>query len=326
MKYFITGATGFIGGVLARQLREAGHEVIAVVRNPAKAQDLAQLGVTLHQGDVTEKESMRGPMTGVDGVFHVAGWYKIGTRDKSQAHAINVQGTRNVLELMKELKIPKGVYTSTLAVNSDTHGVEVDEKYHFTGKHISVYDQTKAEAHDVAVKMMKEGLPLVIVQPGLVYGPGDTSSLRTTLISYLKKQLPVLPQKTALSWAHVDDVAHAHWLAMEKGKVGESYHINGYTHTLVNAFQVANEITGIHRPATVPHQMIRAMSSIMYFFDKFLPVPENYTGEGLRIIAGVTYIGSNAKARQELGYAPRPLKEGLTETLHHEMKLLGMKI
>jgi nucleoside-diphosphate-sugar epimerase len=195
------------------------------VRNPAKAQDLAQLGVTLHQGDVTDKESMRKPMSGVDGVFHVAGWYKVGVRDKSQAYAINVEGTRNVLELMKELNIKKGVYTSTLAVNSDTHGVEVDEGYHFTGKHISVYDQTKSDAHDVAVKMIKEGLPLVIVQPGLVYGPGDTSSVRTSLIQYLKKQLPVMPKGTAFSWAHIDDIARAHWLAMEKGRIGESYNI-----------------------------------------------------------------------------------------------------
>ena len=324
MKYFITGATGFIGGRLARQLRNAGHEVIAVVRTPAKAQDLAQLGVTLHQGDVTEKESMRKPMTGVDGVFHVAGWYKVGVRDKSQAYAINVEGTRNVLELMKELKIPKGVYTSTLAVNSDTHGVEADEKYHFTGKYISVYDATKAEAHDVAVKMIKEGLPLVIVQPGLVYGPGDTSSVRTSLIQYLTKQLPVMPKQTAFSWGHVDDIAHAHWLAMEKGKVGENYNICGPTYTFIDALKIANEITGVRLPMAVPAGMIRAMSTMMYVFDKFIPVPESYTGEGLRIIAGVTYIGTNAKAKRELGYDPRPLKEGLAETLKHEMKLLGM--
>ncbi len=324
MKYFITGATGFIGGRLARQLREAGHEVIAVVRNPAKAQDIAQLGVTLYQGDVTKKESMRKPMTGVDGVFHVAGWYKVGVRDKSQAYAINVEGTRNVLELMKELNIPKGVYTSTLAVNSDTHGVEADENYHFNGKHISVYDQTKAEAHDVAVKMIKDGLPLVIVQPGLVYGPGDTSSVRTSLIQYLTKKLPVMPKQTAFSWAHVDDIAHAHWLAMEKGRVGENYNICGPTHTFINALEVAKEITGVGLPMAVPAGMIRAMSTMMYVFDKFIPVPESYTGEGLRIIAGVTYIGTNAKAKRELGYDPRPLKEGLTETLKHEMKLLGM--
>ncbi len=324
MKHFITGATGFIGGRLARQLREAGHDVIAVVRNPAKAQDLAQLGVTLHQGDVTEKESLRKPMTGVDGVFHVAGWYKVGVRDKSQAYAINVEGTRNVLELMKELKIPKGVYTSTLAINSDTHGVEADENYHFNGKHISVYDATKAEAHDVAVKMIKDGLPLVIVQPGLVYGPGDTSSVRTSLIQYLTKKLPVMPKQTAFSWAHVDDIAHAHWLAMEKGRVGENYNICGPTHTFINALEVAKEITGVGLPMAVPAGMIRAMSTMMYVFDKFIPVPESYTGEGLRIIAGVTYIGTNAKAKRELGYDPRLLKEGLTETLQYEMKLLGM--
>ena len=324
MKYFITGATGFIGRRLARQLREAGHEVIAVVRNPARAQDLAQLGVTLYLGDVTEKESMRKPMTGVDGVFHVAGWYKVGVRDKSQAYAINVEGTRNVLELMTELNIPKGVYTSTLAVNSDTHGVEADENYHFNGKHISVYDQTKAEAHDVAVKMIKDGLPLVIVQPGLVYGPGDTSSVRTSFIQYLTKRLPVMPKETAFSWAHVDDIAHAHWLAMEKGKAGENYNICGPTHTFVNALEVAKEITSVRLPMAVPAGMIRAMSAMMYVFDRFIPVPESYTGEGLRIIAGVTYIGTNVKAKRELGYDPRPLKEGLTETLKHEMKLLGM--
>jgi nucleoside-diphosphate-sugar epimerase len=324
MKYFITGATGFIGGRLARQLREAGHEVIAVVRNPAKAQALAQLGVTLHQGDVTEKESMRSPMTGVDGVFHVAGWYKVGVRDKSQAYAINVEGTRNVLELMKELKIKKGVYTSTLAVNSDTHGMEVDESYHFTGKHLSVYDQTKAEAHDVAVKMIREGLPLVIVQPGAVYGPGDTSSLRVALIQYLKKQLPVMPKQTAFSWAHVDDIAHAHWLAMEKGKVGENYNICGPTHTFANALEIAKEITGVSLPTAVSPSMIRMMSAMMSLFDWFIPLPESYTSEGLRVIAGVTYIGKNGKAKRELGYNPRPLKEGLAETLKHEMKLLGM--
>ena len=324
MKYFITGATGFIGGRLARQLREAGHEVIAVVRNPEKAKDLSDIGVVLHKGDVTEKESMRKPMTGVDGVFHVAGWYKVGVRDKSQAYAINVEGTRNVLELMKELNIPKGVYTSTLAVNSDTYGVEADEGYHFNGKHISVYDETKAEAHDVAVKMIKEGLPLVIVQPGLVYGPGDTSSVRTSLIQYLKKQLPVMPKQTAFSWAHVDDIAHAHWLAMEKGKVGENYHICGPTHKFTDALGMANEITGIPLPMTMPPGALRVMSAMMYVFDRFIPVPESYTGEGLRVIAGVTYIGTNAKAKRELGYNPRPLKEGFAETLKHEMKLLGM--
>ena len=112
MKYFITGATGFVGGVLARKLREQGHDVHASVRNPDKAAELKALGVKLFKGDVTDKASMREAMTGVDGVYHVAGWYKVGTHDKSDGVKVNIEGTRNVLELMRELKIPKGVYTS----------------------------------------------------------------------------------------------------------------------------------------------------------------------------------------------------------------------
>ena len=182
MRYFVTGATGFVGGQVARQLIAAGHSVVAPVRTPAKAQDLAALGVDVRQGDVTEKESMREAMRGADGVFHIAGWYKLGVKDKSEGERINVQGTRNVLELMRELEIPKGVYTSTLAVFSDTHGRMVDETYRYDGPHLSEYDRTKWVAHyEVADPMIAQGLPLVIVQPGLIYGPGDTSSVRTTL-------------------------------------------------------------------------------------------------------------------------------------------------
>src|SRR5215475_8746080 len=99
MKYFLTGATGFIGDRVARQLVAAGHEVIALVRTPAKAQSLADAGVTLAQGDITDKDSLRAPMTGVDGIFHVAAWYHVGARDHRQAEPTNVGGTRNVLEL-----------------------------------------------------------------------------------------------------------------------------------------------------------------------------------------------------------------------------------
>jgi nucleoside-diphosphate-sugar epimerase len=327
MKYFVTGATGFVGGRVVRQLVEAGHQVIVVVRNPAKATDLADLGMVVYQGDVTDKESMRGPMTGVDGVYHIAGWYKVGVKDKSDGEKINVQGTRNVLELMQELGIPKGVYTSSLAVFSDTHGRLVDETYRYDGPHLSEYDRTKWAAHyEVADPMIAAGLPLVIVQPGLIYGPGDTSSARTTLIQYLQRKLPLLPAETAFCWAHVDDVACGHILALQKGQPGESYIIAGPRHTLVEAMEIAEKITGIPAPRLrVSPGMMKAMAGLMGLVEKIVPVPKAYTAEGLRILAGVTYIGSNAKAKRELGYNPRPLLEGLTETLHHEMRLLGLK-
>ena len=327
MKYFVTGATGFVGSNVVRQLVAMGHEVVVSVRNPVKAQELADLGISIHQGDVTDKESMRAPMQGVDGVFHIAGWYKIGVRDKSDGEKINVQGTRNVLELMRELGILKGVYTSTLAVNSDTHGKLVDENYHYSGPHLSEYDRTKWVAHyQVAEPMIAAGLPLMIVMPGLIYGPGDTSSVRTTFIQYLKRKLPLMPARTAYSWAHVEDIARGHILAMEKGNTGESYIIAGPTHTFVEAMQLAQKITGIPAPRIkAAPAMMKMMAATTSVVEKVIPVPPDYSSEYLRISAGVTYIGSNAKARRVWGYNARPLEEGLTETLQHEMKLLGMK-
>ncbi len=322
MNYFVTGATGFVGSVLVKKLRQAGHEIRASVRDRHKAKDLETLGVRLFKGDVTEKESMREAMTGVDGVFHVAGWYKIGVKDKSDGERVNVLGTRNVLELMRELSIPKGVYTSTLAVNSDTHGRLVDESYRFTGKHLSEYDRTKAAAHDIAKEFIAEGLPLVIVMPGLIYGPGDTSTLRDNIISFLNGQLPAVPDQTGFCWAHVDDIAQGHILAMEKGKLGETYIIAGEPHTTVEAFKLASEITGKPAPRILSHKLFRVLSKLIRPLDAILP--PTYTSEGLRVIAGVTYMGDNSKARRELGYNPPPFREGWGETLLHEMKLLSV--
>jgi len=105
----VTGSTGFIGGQVVQQLVDAGHRVAALVRNPSRVQDLRTMGVDILPGDVMEPESLRGPMTGVDGVFHVAGWYKIGTKDPAEGERVNVAGTRNVLTTMKDLGIPKGI-------------------------------------------------------------------------------------------------------------------------------------------------------------------------------------------------------------------------
>lgn len=327
MRYFVTGATGFVGGQVARQLRAAGHDVVAVVRTPSKAQDLVALGVQVAPGDVTEKDSLREPMRGVDGVFHIAGWYKVGARDPHEGERINVLGTQNVLDVMAELGIARGVYTSTLAVNSDTHGREVDETYRFTGQHLTTYDRTKAEAHHIAERFIAHGLPLVIVQPGLIYGPGDTSSVRRSLIQYLQRRLPLLPTGTAFSWGHIDDIAAGHIAAMDRGRLGENYFVCGPTHTFIEAMEMARAITGVPLPALrAGPALLKANAAFMGLVEKVFTVPETYTREGLRVIAGVTYIGSNAKARRELGFDPRPLRIGLEETLLHEMRLLRLPL
>lgn len=328
MRYFITGATGFIGGRLARQLLGAGHRVTALVRSRKKAADLLDAGAEIVEGDVTDRESMRAAMRGADGIFHVAAWYRIGTHDAHLAERINVEGTRNVLELMRELDIPKGVYTSTVAIFSDTGGRLVDESYRHDGPWLSEYDRTKWRAHyEVALPMIERGLPLVIVQPGVNYGPGDTSQLRGVWVQYLQRRLPVAPQGVAYCWAHVDDTARGLVAAMERGSAGESYIIAGPPHTLIEALEMAERITGVPAPRIRPGPgAMRAFSKLTGALGRVIPLPPDYAAETLRVMAGTTYLGSSAKAERELGFKARPLEEGLRETLAYEMELLGMKM
>jgi nucleoside-diphosphate-sugar epimerase len=147
------------------------------------------------------------------------------------------------------------------------------------------------------------------------------------LVDYLRRKLPLVPKQTAFAWAHVDDIARAHMLAMEKGQPGRNYFICGPVHTLEEAMDMAQSITGIPAPRLrVGPGVLRTMAAIMAVVEQGVPLPPDYTSEGLRIVAGVTYVGSNARARAELGWRPRPLREGLMETLRHEMALLGMAV
>jgi nucleoside-diphosphate-sugar epimerase len=228
---------------------------------------------------------------------------------------------------MKELNIPKGVYTSTLAVNSDTHGRLVDESYHYEGPHLTEYDRTKAVAHrEIAEPMMQAGLPLVVVMPGLVYGPGDHSDMHDVIVAYLKGRLPMSAQGVAFCWAHVEDVARGHILAMEQGRAGETYIICGQPMTLVAALKLAEKITGIPAPRlNLPPVMSRTASALAGLVEPFIALPSAYSRESLRISAGVTYWGDNGKAKRELGYDPRPLAEGLRETLAYDLRELEIQ-
>ena len=326
MRYFVTGATGFIGGEVTRRLLAAGHEVVALVRDPARAAFLQSRGAELQRGDVTDTRSMRSAMRGVDGVFHIAGWYKVGARDRRAARAVNIDGTRNVLELMRDLSIPRGVYTSRIIVHSDTRGVLADEAYRFDGEHLSVYGRTKAAAHRIAERFAQDGLPLIIVQPSIVYGPGDTSSVRTTLHQLLRGRLPVIPAGTVFSWVHIDDVARGHLQAMEFGRPGEAYILTGTAHGFDEVIQLAAETANVAVPRIqVPAGVLRTLAHVVGAVERILPLPlpETYTGEGLRMTAGVTYIADGTKAVRELGFTARPFVDGMRATVEHELRLLG---
>ena len=160
MKAFVTGSTGFIGARLVQKLLSSGWQVNALVRTQQGANMLLAIGAQPVWGDITARELMRDGMRHCDVVFHLAGWYKIGGRDWEKAEAINVQGTRNVLELAFELGIPKIVYTSTVAVFGDTRGVLANEEFErLDQSFLTEYDRTKWAAHfQVALPLIEQGV------------------------------------------------------------------------------------------------------------------------------------------------------------------------
>jgi dihydroflavonol-4-reductase len=314
MRYAITGATGFLGGVLARKLRDAGHEVVALVRDPDRAAGLAETGVELVRGDLDDAAALDRVCAGADGLFHVAGWYKVGSRTPEEGYRVNVDGTRNALEAARRNSVPRVVYTSTLAVNSDTGGRVVDESYRFTGRHISVYDETKALAHDIAVEYAADGLDVVILQPGVIYGPGDTSQVGALVESTARGRRVLAPRHGGMCWAHVEDVANGHVLALEKGAPGAAYMLAGPRASLADVLRKVAALAGTKPPLTLPVSMVRATAAVNGVVGRVVPLPDDYTGESLRASVA-TYLGSPARAQQELGWSARGLDQGLPETV-----------
>ncbi|MGA9748265.1 MAG: NAD-dependent epimerase/dehydratase family protein [Nocardioides sp.] len=314
MHYAVTGATGFVGGALARQLREAGHEVRALVRDPLRATALGDLGVELVTGDLDDPAALDRLCTGVDGLFHVAGWYKLGQRDPSLGERVNVAGTRHVLEAALRHGVRRVVYTSTVAINSDTEEQVLDETYHFDGDHLSTYDRTKAEAHEIALDLAVRGLPVVIVQPGLVYGPGDTAQTGSLIAQVVAGRRPPVPSGGGVCWAHVEDVAQGHVLAMERGEPGQSYMLAGPRATLAEGLRRVAAIAGTKGPQVLPERLVRVTAAALGAVGRVVPLPPGYAAETMRASLA-TYYGSGAKATRDLGWQPRGLDEGLRDTV-----------
>lgn len=330
MEYFVTGATGFIGRNVIEQILEDGHEVIALTRSRSNATHLPN-EVTVVEGDITEKKTMREPMTGVDRLFHIAAWWFIGPgpRNRETAERINVEGTRNVLELMDELDIPKGVYTSTLGVYENTGGEIVDETHRPEKPELCVYHQTKWRAHyEVAKPMMEDGLPLVIVQPGAVYGPEDKEygSIREPFLNWLSGDLPMLPREVTYPYDHVEDTARGHMLAMEYGDPGEEYIISSEPREVVEVFDLAAEMTDLPSPRKVSPLWFKLLGKATTPLEWVTTPPEGLEPETLRTYGGIDVLVDNSKAKRELGIEHRPLEEGLREYLEWELEQLDREV
>jgi nucleoside-diphosphate-sugar epimerase len=306
VKVFVTGATGFVTGNVARQLVARGVTVRALVRDPQRATGLS--GAELVQGDLANEEALRVGMNGADAVIHGAAMYEIGLTPEQRARMFetNVRGTAHVLSAAKAAGVPRAVYISTIAVFGNTHGQIVDETFRRTDPtYTSYYEETKLKAHEIAESFSADGLPLVIVQPGQVYGPGDHSGFGGLLTSFARGRLPVLPfPELGLNLSFVDDVASGVVLALDRGAPGRSYVVGGEIVRARDAFATLGRVLGRSAPRWhLPYAPLRLAALVR------APMREVISSA-----RGVTFWATDARARKELGYAPRSLEMGLRET------------
>jgi dihydroflavonol-4-reductase len=306
MKVFITGASGFLAGDVARRLLARGDTVRALVRGSGRPRGLE--GADLLRGDLAKAETLRIGMEGVDAVIHGAAMYEIGLAksQRAQMHQANVLGTAHVLSAAKGAGVPRVVHISTIAVFGNTRGRIVDEDYKRADHtYTSYYEETKVRAHEIAESFIADGLDLVIVQPGQVYGPRDHSGFGRLLGAFARGRLPVLPfPDLGVSLTFIDDVAKGIVLALDKGRPGRSYVMGGEIVRAADAFAALGAVVG--RPAprwNLPYGVLEAATLVR---------PQ--LSEVITSARGVTFWATDERAKRELGYTSRPLAQGLRET------------
>jgi dihydroflavonol-4-reductase len=308
VRVFATGTTGFLGSVVAEQLRARGDTVVQLVRNPAKAELLRKAGREVIIGDLGDPDALKRGCDRCDAVVHAGGIYEVGinARRRVDMYKANVDGTAAVLGAAHEVGVPKVVHVSSIVVFGNTNGMVVDETYRRAAGYTSYYDETKTLGHRVAEGFMAQGLPLTIAQPGQIYGPGDHSGIGALFRRAAAGTLPVLTfGDLGLSFVHVADVAGGILTLIDRGRPGQAYVLGGELVRLREAVRIMASLAG------TPVPRFEVPPSILRFAARLRPE----VAEIVRSADGVTFWATDAKARAELGYSPRSLRDGLVSYL-----------
>ncbi|KAK3142259.1 hypothetical protein QOZ80_4BG0344290 [Eleusine coracana subsp. coracana] len=321
MRVVVTGASGYLGGRLCAALAESGHAVRALVRRTSNVSGLPP-SVELAYGDVTDADSLAAAFDSCDAVFHAAAAVEPWLPDPSVFLTVNVGGLENVLKAAKRTQtMKKIIYTSTFFAIGPTDGYVADEMQIHQGKAFCTeYEKSKFLADRIALQAAKEGLPITIVYPGVLYGPGRLTTgnlVSRILIERFNGRLPgyIGDGYDRESFCHVDDVVSGHIAAMEKGRVGERYLLTGQNMSFMHIFNMASNITNTKAPKFhVPLWLIEIYGWISVFVSRItgkLPLISYPTVHVLKH----QWAYSCDKAKRELGYSPRDLTEGLAEVL-----------
>lgn len=318
MKALVTGATGFVGSAVVRELLRAGHTVRALVRPDSNRRNLAGLPVEIVAGDLRTGESFATALAGCDALFHVAADYRLWVRDSRDMYEANVEGTRRLMAAAGAAGLRRIVYTSSVAVlghradrapaDETTHADLVDMIGH--------YKRSKFLAEQVVHEMVREGLPVVIVNPTAPVGPRDIKPTPTgrLVLEAAAGRMPAFTD-TGLNIVDVDDVARGHLLAYEHGRIGERYILGGENLTLREVLAIIARLTGRKAPRVrIPYEVALAIA---------------YAAEGgARVFGGTPFANvesvrmsrvpmfyDSSKARRELAFQARPAEDAIAAAI-----------
>ncbi len=321
MKYFLTGVTGFIGLELAKFLLQKGHIVHALVRSPGNPALPQNPNLVVFKGDVSDEKVIANAMQGCSYVFHLAGYTKPWSKDKSLPYKINVVGTRNVLNAALKNKAKRVVFTSTAGTlkPSDTDE-EVDENSLIPLFYLTDYERTKREAEELCFSYITKGLDVVIVNPSRVYGPGQlnkSNSVTILIKKYIAGKWRFIPGsgKNTGNYVYIDNIVDGHILALGKGKKGERYILGGENVSFNELFKLIQDVSGKkYKLMHLPLWLMKAVSKIM------LILAEGFDIEPLITPAWVKRYNQNRvitskKAIAQLGYKITPLGAGIKKSI-----------
>jgi NAD+-dependent farnesol dehydrogenase len=306
MRVLVTGGTGYLGSAIVRALDRAGHEPIVFARTASSA----RLPGTLVNGDVRDTRAVTAAAAGVDAICHTAALVALWRPDPSEFDAINVGGLQSVLSAARELHLDRVVYTSSFLALPPA-----DSPHALTANH---YQRTKVAARDVARRATKEGVPVVMLYPGVIYGPGPATEgdlVGKLMRDHLAGKLPgTIGPERLWSFSFVDDVADAHVAALTRADVKREYAVGGINAPQQAIYEFLRDTRGRPLPRRIPDAIAYAAGMVQELFSSVARRPPLLT-RGVVEIFSHDWSLDSSEAHADLGLKTMPIADGLARTL-----------